>query len=73
MKSNISLSTYVDYITLKPTLAKAFNAGSLSTYVDYITLKLLVSLLSLLLSLSTYVDYITLKHMKWMETTLIRS
>ena len=35
----ISLSTYVDYITLKPVSAAFAVFPRLSTYVDYITLK----------------------------------
>ena len=56
-----SLSTYVDYITLKPLFILSNKLDSLSTYVDYITLKPRAGTHVVAIGLSTYVDYITLK------------
>ena len=56
-----SLSTYVDYITLKLCLCRFVLVLCLSTYVDYITLKPTPGDKWIDYGLSTYVDYITLK------------
>ena len=62
------LTTFLDYITLKPADIPKEVWRSLTTFLDYITLKLLERTGPEIFRLTTFLDYITLKRLCWVRS-----